>query len=140
MTTFDPVAAYRRFLVEVCNGDFDLAEVLVSADCVFHIAGAPESAYRGSSGVRALLEGARSPFSSLTFRLAVGPVVQGDLLAARWVAEGVYGGGFPGATAPAGTAVAFGGHDFVRFRDGRFVEYWGGADDAHLMTQLGMFG
>ncbi len=95
---------------------------------------------RGPQGVRALLTGARSPFSSLVFRLAVGPVVQGDLLAARWIAEGVYGGGFQGAKAPAGTAVSFGGHDFLRFRDGYFVEYWGGADDAHLMSQLGMFG
>ena len=44
----------------------------------------------------------------------------------------------PGAKAPAGTPVHFGGHDFLRFRDGRFVEYWGGADDGHVMSQLGM--
>jgi len=140
MKTFDPVDAYRQFLERLCNGDFDLAETLVSADCVFHVAGAADSTYRGPMGLRTLLQGARSPFSSLTFRLALGPLVQGDWLAARWSAEGVYGGGFPGAPAPPGTAVAFGGHDFLRFQDGRFVEYWGGADDAHLMTQLGMFG
>lgn len=140
MTTFDPVTAYHQFLVELCNGDFALADGLVSADCVFHLAGAAGSAHRGPAGVRALLQGARAPFSSLTFRLAVGPVVQGDLLAARWLADGVYDGSLPRSKAPAGTAVSFGGHDFLRFREERFVEYWGGADDAHLMTQLGLFG
>jgi predicted ester cyclase len=139
MAPFDPATAYRRFLEECCNGDYGLAGTLVSDDCVLHVAGVPDSRYRGPAGLTAILEGARAPFSSLTFRIAVGPVIENEWVAARWSADGIYAGGFPGAKAPAGTRVAFGGHDFLRHRDGRFVEYWGGADDGHVMQQLGMF-
>jgi predicted ester cyclase len=133
-----PLAAYQKFLEEFCNGRFELADELVSADFLIHVAGGASMAMLGPDGLRALLRGARSPFSSLIFRIDVGPLVQGDLVAARWWADGIYAGGFPGAKAPAGTPVHFGGHDFLRFRDGRFVEYWGGADDGHVMSQLGM--
>ncbi len=72
------------------------------------------------------------------YRQLVEELYNGDLLAARWRAEGIYGGGIPGAKAPAGTAISFGGRDFLRFREDRFVEFWGGADDSHLMSQLGL--
>ena len=65
--------------------------------------------------------------------MALGPIVQDGLLAALWSAQGIYAGGVPGATAPVGTPVKFNGHDFLRFDKSRFVEYWGGADDAELM-------
>jgi len=69
----------------------------------------------------------------------LGPIVQDGLLAALWSAQGVYAGGVPGASASPGTTVKFNGHDFLRFDKHHFVEYWGGTDDADLMSQLGMF-
>lgn len=138
MKPFDAAAAYRTFITDFCNGEFTLADTLVSPDCLIHVAGAPDSAYLGPDGFRALLQGTRAPFSSLTFSIAVGPIVQGNLLAARWHAHGIYAGGLAGAKAPPGTRVEFGGHDFLRFHGHVFVEYWGGADDGHLMSQLGM--
>src|SRR5450631_3553675 len=96
MKSFDAAAAYRLYIADFCNGEFALANALVSADCRIHVAGVPDSAYRGADGLRALVHAARAPFASLTFRIAVGPIVQGDLLAARWNADGIYAGGLPG--------------------------------------------
>ncbi len=63
-------------------------------------------------------------------------MVQDDHIALRWIAEGTYGGGFPGATAPIGTPVAFTGTDLLRVEDGRFVEYWVNSDIHVLLRQL----
>ena len=103
------------------------------------IPGAPAGCYRGPDGLRALIGGARAPFTTLRFQIVLGPIIADDLLAARWRADGIYGGGISAAKVPAGTAISFGGHDFLRFRDDRFIEFWGGADDSHLMSQLGLF-
>ena len=56
------------------------------------------------------------------------------------VAEGVYAGGIPGASAPAGTPVSFGGSDILRVADGCFAEYWVSSDGLALMEQLGAVG
>ena len=87
----------------------------------------------------------RSPIEALTFALEVGPIVEGDMLAARWSGRGTYAGGIPGTSAPAGTEVWFGGIDIMRIEDGRLAEYWvssdgleahGGARRAGLVQQL----
>jgi hypothetical protein len=64
----------------------------------------------------------------------------GDLVAARWAGRGRYRGGMPGATAAAGTPVAFGGIDLLRARGDRFAEYWVSSDGPALMGQLGALG
>ena len=133
-----PEQLYRRLLEQVYNGDLSLIQDLVSADFQLHIPGVASGTYHGPAGLRTLIQAARAPFSSLVFRLDVGPITQGDLIAARWRATGYYAGGFPGATVPAGTQVTFGGHDFLRFKARHFTHYWGGADDLHLMSQLGL--
>ncbi|HUZ31867.1 MAG TPA: nuclear transport factor 2 family protein [Xanthobacteraceae bacterium] len=139
MHSLDPAEAYRRLVRKVYHGNFALCDQFVAADFVLHVPGVSDGTYRGPEGLRTVLQGAWAPFSSLTFRIVVGPIVQGNLLAARWLAVGVYAGGFPGAKVAPGTSVQFGGHDFFRFGDGLFVEYWGGADEGHVMNQLGMF-
>ncbi|GAA1253320.1 hypothetical protein GCM10009676_45530 [Prauserella halophila] len=55
----------------------------------------------------------------MTFGVDVGPVTEGDLISARWVAHGHY----------QAAATTFHGHDILRhdtLRHGgnRFVEYW----------------
>ncbi|MGO9039739.1 MAG: ester cyclase [Steroidobacteraceae bacterium] len=138
MQSFEPAEAYRHLVRDVYHGDFALVDRFVAADLRMHLPGVPHGTHSGPMGFRAVLEAVWAPFSSLTFAIAVGPIVQWDLLAARWRAVGVYAGDFPGASAAPGTHVQFGGHDFFRFSDGLFVEYWGGVDDSHLMNQLGM--
>jgi hypothetical protein len=64
----------------------------------------------------------RAPFSGLTFAIEVGPLVDADLVAARWAGRGCYAGGIPGAEAPPGVEVTFGGIDILRAApDGSFA-------------------
>ena len=94
--------------------------------------------FRGPRGIKAMVRDGRAPFSDLTFAVEVGPLVSGDFVVGRWRGEGVYAGGIPGATAPAGTRVAYRGTDILRAEGGRFVEYWVSADVFQLMTDLGV--
>ncbi|MGB5951736.1 MAG: nuclear transport factor 2 family protein, partial [Ornithinimicrobium sp.] len=54
-------------------------------------------------------------FSSITFEIEVGPIVEGDLVAGRWRGHG---------TRTDGESMAFVGNDMLRVADGTFVEYW----------------
>ena len=49
----------------------------------------------------------------------VGPFVEGELLAARWIGTGAMADG----------PKRFTGNDILRFANGRFVEYWTGTSD-----------
>ena len=134
---------YRHWMLELWNGDLQVAEQIVTADFVIHQAradGAGSEEVRGPEAVTRMVQEGHAPFDNLTFEIEVGPVVEGDLVAARWAGRGRYKGGIPGATAAAGTPVAFGGIDLLRARDGRFAEYWVSSDGLQLMAQLGGLG
>lgn len=74
----------------------------------------------------------------LRFTVEVGPIVDGETVAGRWIAEGTYQGGIPGSTAPAGTRVRFHGNDIWRAEGGQIREYWLSDDLLDLMQQLGV--
>ncbi len=93
---------------------------------------------RGPEGVHEMVELGRAPFSDLAVSIEVEPMGDGEMVAARWVARGKYGGGVPDVTAPAGIAVEFGGIDMMRVEQGKIAGYWVSSDGAHLMAQLGM--
>jgi predicted ester cyclase len=134
---------YRHWMLELWNGDLSVATEIVTGDFVVHQAradGASSEETRGPEAVVRMVREGHAPFDGLTFEIEVGPVVEGDMVAARWVGRGRYRGGLPGATAPAGTPVAFGGMDLLRARDGRFAEYWVSSDGLQLMAQLGALG
>ena len=134
---------YRRWMLELWNGDLSVAAEIVTDDFVVHQAradGAASEEVRGPEAVARMVREGHAPFDELTFRIEVGPVVEGDMVAARWLGRGRYRGGMPGATAAAGTPVAFGGIDLLRARDGRFAEYWVSSDGLQLMAQLGALG
>jgi predicted ester cyclase len=134
---------YRRWMLELWNGDLAVAVELVTDDFVIHQAradGAGSDERRGPEAVVQLVRDGHAPFDGLTFEIEVGPVVEGDLVAARWAGRGRYRGGMPGATAAAGTPVAFGGIDLLRARGDRFAEYWVSSDGLALMGQLGALG
>ncbi|ASU80982.1 hypothetical protein CDG81_09085 [Actinopolyspora erythraea] len=134
---------YRRWLSELWAGDHDVAAELVSEDFAIHhgeIRPGTERELVGPTGLVKLVELGRQPFDELRFTLAVGPIVEGDLLSARWIGNGTYTGGVAGATAVPGTEVEFAGNDILRFRDGRFVAYWVCSDGPWLMKQLGVDG
>jgi predicted ester cyclase len=85
-----------------------------------------------------MVEQGRAPFHDLTFRVEVGPLREDDLMAGRWIGEGRYAGGMPGASAEPGTLITFRGSDFFRLEGDRIAEYWVSSDGVHLMSQLGM--
>jgi len=140
MSASDLRQLYRRWMLELWNGDLAVATELVTDDFVIHQAradGAGSDERRGPEAVVQLVRDGHAPFDGLTFEIEVGPVVEGDLVAARWAGRGRYRGGMPGATAAAGTPVAFGGIDLLRARADRFAEYWVSSDGLALMGQPG---
>ena len=131
---------YRKWLLDMWNGNVALAAELVTPDFVVHqarIDGQASDAMRGPEAVRQMIEQGRASFDDLTFSIEVGPLVDGEMVSARWIGRGTYAGGAPGATAEPGTEVVFRGIDILRVEDGRFAEYWVSSDTHHLMAQLG---
>lgn len=130
---FDDLRAmYVRWL-RMWNGEPDIVEELVATDCIVHQA---PNQFRGPDGVRKMVQQGRAPFSEISFKIEVDPIIEGDRLAARWTSTGRYAGGIQGATVPPGTEITFGGIDIWRVEDGKIVEYWTSSDGLHLMSQL----
>jgi predicted ester cyclase len=123
---------YQRW-IDMWNGEIDLADELMSPDCPIH---QPPNTFRGADGLRLMVEMGRAPFEDPVFAIEVDPIVERNRLAARWTMTGRYRGGIPGATAPPGTEITFGGIDIWRVEDGRIVEYWVSSDGLHFMAQL----
>lgn len=130
---------YRRWIEELWAAPEDQLEAraaeLFTEDSVIHQAGAEYA--RGPAGPVDLIRQGRAPFQDIELRIEVGPLVDGDLVAARWTFSGAYAGGIPGVSAPEGTHVTFGGIDIMRAEDGKFAEYWVSSDGMDLMRQLG---
>ncbi|MFC4112088.1 ester cyclase [Nonomuraea zeae] len=126
---------YRRWLLEMWNGDFGLAYELVTPDFAGHW---PGMDVRGPEGLIAALRQGYAPFGDVKVTLDVGPIADGDLVSARWTFSGDYRGGIPGASAAEGTRVAFSGHDILRAEGGRFAEYWVISDVPTFNKELGI--
>lgn len=116
------VNAYERWLYELWNGDLAelerIARALVTADFAGHWPGQP-NLVTGPEQLAEVVRQGRELIEALRFDLEVGPVVQADLVAARWVGRGRY----------AGEPVEFHGHDILRLTGDRFSEYWVIAQD-----------
>ena len=106
-------ALYRRWLEELWNGSPEAAHALVTEDFAGYW---PDRTVRGPVELAEVVEQTQQMFTTTTFALAVGPVVEGDLVAGRWIGAG---------TSPDGD-VRFAGNDLMRVRDGRIAEYWVG--------------
>ncbi|MEW9529657.1 ester cyclase [Microbispora sp. NPDC049125] len=128
-----------RAWVLLWNGDYTLAERIISPDVRVRAAlldGGDGSAVNGPAGMVDLIGQIRGAFPDLRFSVEVGPIIDGDHAVVRWVANGTYGGGFPGATAALGTEVRFTGTDTLRIKRGLITDYWLNADTLLLVTQL----
>ncbi|WNV73855.1 ester cyclase [Geodermatophilus sp. DSM 44513] len=111
MTSTSTRDLYRRWLDELWAGQPGAAAQLVGPDFVGHW---PDRDVHGPDGLAAVVAETRSLFTEITFELTVGPIVDGDLVAARWSGRGV---------TPRGST-SFAGNDVLRVAGGRFVEYW----------------
>jgi SnoaL-like domain len=105
-------ALYQRWINELWAGQPVAAEV-VSDDFVGHW---PDRDVHGPAELQAIIGETHKMFSDLTFAIEIGPLVDGDLVAGRWVGTGTTQDG----------PMRFTGNDIVRFENGRFVEYWTG--------------
>jgi len=136
----DPGHLYQRWM-DMWNGDLDAAGEIFAPDCVAHPApmttGEPP-VYRGPDEMRRFVEQGRAIFATVTFRAEDAPIVDGDRLACRWIAEGTYAGGMPGDTAAPGTPITFCGIDIWRLEEEKVMEYRVASDGLHLMAQLGV--
>jgi mannose-6-phosphate isomerase-like protein (cupin superfamily)/predicted SnoaL-like aldol condensation-catalyzing enzyme len=102
---------YRQWLDEVWGGQPGAAQRLVDPGFVGHW---PDREVHGPAELAATVAETRGMFTTVDFALEVGPVADGDLVAARWTGTG--------RTAEA--TVRFTGNDLLRVADGRVVEYW----------------
>jgi SnoaL-like domain len=110
MTT--PKALYERWINELWAGKPVAAE-LVSDDFVGHW---PDRDVRGPDELQEIIGETRNMLADLTFAIEIGPLVDDDMVAGRWVGTGRSDDG----------PVRFTGNDILRVEDNRFAEYWTG--------------
>jgi predicted ester cyclase len=141
MTGHDSRALWDRW-IELWNGNMENAEEIVHPEFVLHRFPPPPlpDDLRGRRALVAWVGQTRSLFDPLRFEVEVGPMVDGDLMSGRWVADGRYRGGIPRSTATSGTPIRFHGNDILRTEGGMIREYWLSDDLLDLMQQLGAVG
>jgi predicted ester cyclase len=101
---------------------------------------APDFRYRAGSpvgveGVAAQLRTFLAGFTEITCSLER-CIAEEDWAAFRFVIGGRHTGVFAGR-APTGRVITWPGADFVRLRDGKFVELWAVQESLHLMEAIG---
>ncbi|AFM15462.1 SnoaL-like polyketide cyclase [Mycolicibacterium chubuense NBB4] len=104
---------YKRWLHELWAGD-PVVDELVSEDFVGHW---PNRDVHGPAELQTIIDSTRGRLRELAFVIDVGPFIDGDLVAARWIATG------SGKDGPA----RFTGNDILRVIDNKVVEYWAGS-------------
>ncbi|UOB15204.1 ester cyclase [Streptomyces sp. HP-A2021] len=132
-------ALYDRWS-RMWRGDLRQAEDILAPGFLVHQArpdGSDSEAVTGPARLVPEIEQTMAAFGDITITVDLGPIVDGDLIAARWTMRATYTGGIPQATAPVGTKISFSGHDILRVADGRFVEYWTCTDILDGLAQLG---
>ena len=125
----------RRFYEEVWNrGNVNFADEVFAPDYVRHD-WRPSQAEPGAAGQKRIAEDFRRAFPDLRFDVDM-IIAEGDLVAARWTAEGTNSGSWGGQPAT-GRRARFSGVNIFRFQDGKVAEIWNHRDDLGLMEQLG---
>jgi hypothetical protein len=111
-STHDAHTVFARWIDEVW-AQARIPDDLVAEDFVGHW---PDRDVHGRDGLAAVLEQTHGMFDALEFRIVLGPLSDGDLLAGRWTGVGRHADG----------EARFFGNDILRLRDGRIAEYWTG--------------
>lgn len=100
------------------NGELEIASRLVTPGFRIHFGGAGTAdadALRGPDGIAGFIGGFRARYERLVYRADVGPLVDGDKVAARWIASG---------SDAAGGEFRKGGIDILRCEGDRIAEVW----------------
>ena len=132
MSADDNKAALRRFYEEVLNGrNLEAVDDLLAPDAVDHTFGS-----QGLEAYKQFFSTVHRAFPDMHVEVH-DMISEGDLVAARVTYSGTHQGEFVGVPAT-GRRVEVSGVDFLRMRDGRQAEHWGGVDMASLLQQLGV--
>ena len=125
---------------DLWNGDLAVADEIIAPDFVAHFApmGNSPGEVRGPQGLKQWIGGSLEAFTDHGFTTTVGPIIDGDMFAGRWVFRAAYAGGIPG-TPPdrVGVPVEYAGMDIFRVESGKIVEYWLCADILVMLGQVG---
>lgn len=139
MLASDNKALWRSWQ-DLWNGDLALADEIIAPGFVAHFApvGNSPGEVRGPEELKRWIGESLAAFSDHGFTTVVGPLVDGDMLAGRWVFRAAYAGGIPGASeAAVGNRVEYAGIDIFRVESGLIVEYWLCADILVMLQQVG---
>lgn len=138
----DLSAIWQKWIA-MWNGDLAMADLIIAADYKLHMSplgGEDLSVYAGPKGMAGWIGQLHTAINPLVFEVQVEPLFGDGMIAGRWLASGIYRGGFPGALGELGTEVKFAGADFLRIEDGKIAEYWLSSDQLDLLKKLKMFG
>jgi len=102
---------YERWLLELWHGDYTVADEILTEDFAGHW---PDREVSGRAELVDLIRSTHAMFTSLEFKLELGPIQDGALVAARWTGVGRTEEG----------EMPLLGNDILRVQDGRFAEYW----------------
>jgi len=105
-------ALYERWINELWAGKAVAADI-VTEDFVGHW---PTRDVNGPAELEAIIAETRNMLTDLTFEIELGPLVDGDMVAGRWMGRGHSVDG----------QMAFTGNDILRLEGDRFAEYWTG--------------
>lgn len=124
------------------NNDLSQTDKIIAPGFVAHaapITGSGDDTVHGRDGLNHWVAGIHTLLNELNFEITVGPIATEDYLVVRWLAEGTYAGGFPGAPDSAiGNRVRFTGTDTLLVEHGMLAEYWANADSLLFVQQLGV--
>jgi hypothetical protein len=114
-------ALYARW-AEMWNGELEISDEIIAQSFVAHStadAMTPPEDICDARTVRGWIQAIRSRLSGMTYRVEVGPLVDGNIVAAYWRVAGTL-------AAPDGTKnrVIKVGTDILRIEGKRFVECW----------------
>ena len=136
MGTHESKVLARRWIEEVINTqNMDLAETLVSPDCVMHFSGMTEP-IRGFTAMKQLGGAYFAAFPDLHVAIQY-EIAEGDLASHIYSWTGTHRGELQGIP-PTGKQVTVRGADAFRIEGGKIVEHWVFDDIGSLMQQLGV--
>ena len=129
-------AEYQKRWVDGLNrGDVSGADAAFAPDCVVHITGNTEPVV-GVAAWTAFVQVFLTAFPDIRFTMKE-QVVNGDLVAMRWVAHGTHTGPL-GPLPPTGRSMSVDGLIMDRIDNGRVVERWEHFNQPAMLQQLGV--
>jgi predicted ester cyclase len=129
----EKAAVVRRFAEDVqCGRNPEIADELVTPDCVIHLPGMLLPV--GPAGPKAVARTFLSAFSEMKIT-AEDAIVEGDRVAERLCLRAVHSGEFNGIPAT-GRTVSRTMNQIFRIEDGKIAEAWPEMGSAELMAQI----